>query len=59
MIWHCPLILGDTPLIYEPDDVPSKFNFFFGLQQANLIDPSLKINETMEALQNRRFYFEV
>jgi hypothetical protein len=28
-------------------------------EQANLIGPSLPKNETMEAPQNRRFYFEV
>ncbi len=35
------------------------FFFFFLWQRANLIGPSLKKNESMEAAQNKRFYFEV
>jgi len=52
---HSPLLLirwGASHVLF----------FFFFLQQANLIGPSLKKNETnepMEAPKNRRLYFEV
>jgi len=47
-----------SPFSLGPELCP-KFYFILFLQQANLIGPSLQKNETMEAPQNRRFYFEV
>jgi hypothetical protein len=57
---HCP---NYSPLLFHLsfslDEVPPNFNFFYFLQQTHLTAPSLKNNETMEASQNRTFYFEV
>jgi hypothetical protein len=44
-------------LSYKFDEVPPKSNLFIYLQRANLIGPSLRKNQTMEASPSGRLYW--
>jgi hypothetical protein len=53
------LILEEMYLFEEVNEVPPKFNFFLLNEPKKTDWPITQKNETMEAPQNRRFYFEV